>query len=59
MMDEKTRADETAGKPEVRRPDDAIEDLEPDESQSETVTGGALPDNDSAVGHSFGLEFGK
>ena len=58
-MDEKTRADEAVGKPEVQRPDDAIEDLEPDESQAETVSGGALPENDSAVGHSFGLEFGK
>jgi hypothetical protein len=41
-MDETRRSDENAAEQELKRPDEAIKDLEPDEHEGEAVTGGAV-----------------
>ena len=42
-MDEQRQADKQEKEPEVRRPDEAIKDLEPDKEEGDAVKGGAAP----------------
>jgi len=41
-MGETSRSDQDAGEWELKRPEEAIKDLEPDEHEGEAVTGGAI-----------------
>jgi hypothetical protein len=41
-MDETRKSDEGMAEAELRQPDEAIKDLEPDEQDGEAVTGGAI-----------------
>jgi hypothetical protein len=41
-MDQKRTPDEGSAEAELRQPDEAIKDLEPDEQEGEAVTGGAI-----------------
>ena len=42
-MDEQKRPDRQEKEPELRRPDEAVKDLEPENEEGEAVKGGASP----------------